>query len=810
MKNNGRKAALGILLVTVAAVAVFAAAGRRRIAQPPEPDRTAATAAPAPAASEAPTPTYTYTRGLSEFPRNWGPFSFASNADAELLSCLSAGLYAFDFNEAGDGCRLVPCMAAGEPEDVTEQYLGSFGLQPGETGRAWRIPLREDLCWQDGTPIDASDFVDSARRLLDPAASFPRSDILCADSLSVAGGREYRDQRSYIHRENMIADRRTLEDLSPGGDGIYRTPEGEPVSLALDYPLEHLLYGKTLRFYVDAYGEGCFDLSSWPELLARMDGDGLVPLTEESLALFRTLTMGNPVWGDTEETLSAYFVLSAMAPAVRWEDVGILAPGPRELVLVLDSPLDGFSLRYALTDCWLVYAPLYERCASSDGDRGYNGYGTSAETSFSCGPYILAEYTPDSRYVLLRNPTYFGLRDGEGRKYYPATRIEGRYLPEDGERLALFLAGYLDECVPGTESIPALGAGDACLTVPGDAVYLLLFNPDPQGLAAAEAAAGENVNKTILTRDEFRRALALAIDREAFCREVSPRSLPACTLYTPLILGDTGSGVPYRRTEQGQRVAALHADGEYDLQTARTAVNLAYYDACQAGLMDEDDVVELCVGIPNAASDYYNRGWDFLQRQFTEAVKGTVLEGRLRLTRLDDLGADAYAALRENRVDLLFGVGWTGNALDPVGMMGAYLRDDLRCDLSWDLDTAQITVEAREHTAFTASVRDWYAILCGETRTVSYGDGNSLELSCGDSGYPLSRPDILAALENAVLLRGDVYPLSQGCARLLRGGQIAWPTEDYVFGVGFGGLKYLTFLCDDAAWAKQRTAGAAG
>ena len=161
-------------------------------------------------------------------------------------------------------------------------------------------------------------------------------------------------------------------------------------------------------------------------------------------------------------------------------------------------------------------------------------------------------------------------------------------------------------------------------------------------------------------------------------------------------------------------------------------------------------------------------------------------------------------------MDLLFGVGWTGNALDPVGMMGAYLRDDLRCDLSWDLDAAQLTVEARERAAFTASVRDWYAILCGETRTVSYGDGNTLELSCSETGYPLSRPDILAALENAVLLRGDVYPLSQGCARLLRGGQIAWPTEDYVFGVGFGGLKHLRFLYDDAAWAKRRTGGAAG
>ena len=127
-----------------------------------------------------------------------------------------------------------------------------------------------------------------------------------SNCLALAGARQFRESAGHIHLENATHAFYSLEDLSPGEDGVYRTPEGQPVSLALDFPLEHLLYGKTLRFYVETYGEKVFDLSTWPELLRRMDGDGLVPLTDESLEAFLTLTTGNPNWGDRRENVPSY------------------------------------------------------------------------------------------------------------------------------------------------------------------------------------------------------------------------------------------------------------------------------------------------------------------------------------------------------------------------------------------------------------------------------------------------------------------------------------------------------------------------
>ena len=48
------------------------------------------------------------------------------------------------------------------------------------------------------------------------------------------------------------------------------------MALALDYPLEYLLYGETLRYYVEIYGDKCFDLRNWDSILRRMDADGLL------------------------------------------------------------------------------------------------------------------------------------------------------------------------------------------------------------------------------------------------------------------------------------------------------------------------------------------------------------------------------------------------------------------------------------------------------------------------------------------------------------------------------------------------------
>ncbi len=797
MKQHIKRIAAGL----IAAILVLSLAGCG-------PKGAAPTATPATTPRPTPTPepmTYTFNQALGVFPTDWNPHSYSTSADAELLSYLSAGLYAFGLNKNGDGFRLDPCMAADLPEDVTGELTGSYGLEEGETRRAYAIPLRHDLCWQDGRPITAADFVASARRLLDPRAENPRAGLLSAGDLALVGAARYLEQAQPIHVENALNARYLMAELTPNEEGVYCTPEGQTVALALDYPLEYLLYGHTLRFYVETYGESAFDLRSWDTLLRRMDKDGLVPLTDENYLLFEGLVTGNPVWGDSAETLPEYFVYHAPAPPVPWEEVGIFAREEDELVLVLQEPLSGFDLLYALTDCWLVDTQLYDACITEVKGRYVNFYGTSAETTSSCGPYVLTEFSPDSICYLSRNPLYFGLEPEEERPVYQTTDIVLEYVPEGKERLECFRAGQLDSCLPGEEERESWEASPFCRSIPGDTCYLMVFNPDFDALALRQEEAGAHINKTILTLPDFRQAMSLALDREAFCRALSPANRPAVALFTPLIIADPSGGIPYRATEQGRAVvsAFLGEDTDhpgYDPEKARELFDRAWAEALEAGYVSFPDRVEICVGLPSA-SEYYVEGYQLLKEQFQEAVEGTALEGRLRFTFRENLGSECYDALKENEVDMLFGVGWAGNALDPYGLMEAYLSDEYRYDPCWDTSSVRLTVSIHGES-YTASIMDWYEIMRGETRSVSGAEGTTLDFSCGADGNPGTRLDILAALEEAVLRNYDVIPMSEGRTSQLWGEQIRCAAGEYIFGLGFGGVKYLTYAYSDREWAE--------
>ena len=216
--------------------------------------------------------------------------------------------------------------------------------------------------------------------------------------------------------------------------------------------------------------------------------------------------------------------------------------------------------------------------------------------------------------------------------------------------------------------------------------------------------------------------------------------------------------------------------------------------------MDEDDVVTLIVGTPNATAAFYNAGYDFIVNNYTEAVKGTKLEGKLQFSRDDTLGNAFSDALKNNQVDMLFGVGWTGSALDPYGLIEAYVKPDYQYDDSTDFTAIDCTI-AIDGVDYTASVWDWYQVMNGQPTVITAADGTEMEYSCGVADEnPAVRLEILGALEGAVLLNYNFIPIMDDASAQMRGQQINFKTEDYIFGMGFGGLKYYTFNYTDAEW----------
>ena len=102
-----------------------------------------------------------------------------------------------------------------------------------------------------------------------------------------------------------------LEELVLGSDGVYRTPDGFAAYLAINNVGDGGLWwlkGYTLYDYVDAFGADYFDLTYWDNLLALMDGDGYVLLTEQTLKYFLDLTTGNPAWEESDGTYVYYYL----------------------------------------------------------------------------------------------------------------------------------------------------------------------------------------------------------------------------------------------------------------------------------------------------------------------------------------------------------------------------------------------------------------------------------------------------------------------------------------------------------------------
>ena len=110
----------------------------------------------------------------------------------------------------------------------------------------------------------------------------------------------------------------SIEDLTVGPDGYFRTPNGQLVYIAVNNVKDiglSWLGGYTLYDYVDAYGEEYFDTSCWAALTALMDKDGYVLLNEQTLDYLRVTVLGNPDWGDTEEYLPYYLYYDKEAAA---------------------------------------------------------------------------------------------------------------------------------------------------------------------------------------------------------------------------------------------------------------------------------------------------------------------------------------------------------------------------------------------------------------------------------------------------------------------------------------------------------------
>ncbi len=753
--------------------------------------------------------TYTYNLSMTDFPTNWNIHQYKTDGDSTIADWITRGFYAFDYNETMDGYKMVPELAAEMPIDVTADYVGEeWGIAEGETARAWKIVLRDNLKWENGASITSEDFIESYKALLNPIAANYRADGLWSGNMVITNAESYAKQGT----------------SSDTAFGAYMKLVGID-----DKDAFFAAHGAEKGYinWSNSFGD-TYDFATQTWTGAAEDAIVETPLTVAELYTFYTEGAGGEyiTWADAD-TKKAWAMDECFAkytyPELDWEKVGMKATAPNELVFIITKKLEGFYLYYSLTSNYLVNMDLYKACETVVDGVYNNTYGTSVETTMSYGPYMLTTFQSDKLFTLDKNPHWYGYTLEQNAGLYQTTRIQYDCVKEVETRHEMFLNGQLDGFGLDKNYIPNYATSDYTYYSMGDSVFAMVFNPNLTALTTNQTTAGENINKTIITLKDFRIGMSLAMDRANFCLATQPTNGPALALYGDLIIADPEQGIAYRATEQAKNVIvnfwgladevgegkmyataddAIDSISGYNLEMAQQYFNTAYDQAIAQGLMDEDDVIQITIGTPNLTSAFYNSGYEYIVNNYTDAVKGTKLEGKLTFTRDGTLGNGFADALRNNQVDMLFGVGWTGSTFDPYGLMQVYVDPAYQYDSAWDANTVTIDIEL-DGVTYTATAVDWYKSINGnKIEAVKTGTEETAELVfAGET--PENAHDriiVLAALENAILQNYNYIPLMNDANASLKGMQVEFYTEDEVFPMGRGGIRFMTYNYTDAEW----------
>lgn len=786
---------------------------------------------------------YTYNTYLSTFPSGWNNHTYQTATDSEIIGYTEPGFFTFDYNETKDGYQVVPEMATKLPEDVTSEYVGQFGIEEGDASKAWKLTIHNNVKWEDGTLITANDFVESMKLLLNPDADNYRADGVYNGNMVLVGAKDYFYQGEYVFDSiypNYVA------EFGKAEDGQYKVGDNlvwVNVALSSDWSSNALA-----AYFKAGYMQSEDAVNAYNLILGKADKEkeDYTPVTDEikDALLLLTAHLHGYVTKDAEGNVTGTDVAAYQAAkgdyaaqewqefckqgynaaAVNWDTVGIKALSDTELVIFLERPLKGFYLLYSLTgNLNLVNVDLYKKCMSVDENGIYNcTYGTSVDTYMSYGPYKLTAFQLDKEILLEKNDQWYGYTLDTNKGWYQTSKIHYDYIKENETAMLAFLQGKLDSKGLDATYMDEYSKSEHIYYTDGASTFFVAMNPDLDALAA-EQAKKENINKTILTIKEFRMAMSFALDRAAFNLACDPTASAGFGLYNNLIISDPENGTAYRTTEQAKKVLAQfwgvadqYGEGKtyatideaiasitgYNPEEGKRLFQAAYDKAVEAGLIDADDVVEITVGIPSQHT-FYSNGYEFLVNCYTEAVKGTSLEGRLTFNKDDTIGNAFSDALKSNQVNLLFGVGWTGSALDPYNLMEAYTSEDYQYDPAWNTKVETLTITLDDGKAYTATVWDWTLAMMGETIQIADAEGNKKDYSCGlNDNKPEERLEILAAIEGAVLSTYDLLPLQNQSSAALKGMQIKYYTEEYVYGVGRGGIKYMTYNMDDYEWNK--------
>lgn len=773
---------------------------------------------------------YTNNTFTAVSPSNWNELTYQDENDTQIFYNLISSFFEFDYKFDSEG-NIVPgdfeveYSAATKLEDVTAEYAEEMGYAAGATGYAWKITLRNDLKWNDGTGIKAEDFVYTMKEQLNPLFRNYRADSFYNSGTVIHNAQGYAKQ-------GLVVD----ETVSNLFSGIEAAKAAGYTDIYLDMNAVNAAFAEWFGgTYAQVKGAGMLDQyftmydengeSLGQNFFAKYDleaaADGQILVTDAMIADYGKCLDWDPA-PDAEVAMLSV-IKDYVYPEVDFEDVGIfVGDNEYELVLVLDKAIpllkeDGslsYMAAYQLSSLPLVKKDLYESCKQAPvagSTLWTSNYNSSVATTASWGPYMLTSFQSGKEYVLEKNPYWYGYTANLYPGQYQTDKIVCETIGEWETAWLKFQKGEIDGISIDVSIASDYKGSDQAYFTPTDFVSSFQLQSSEEALKNRESAG---INKTILTYTEFRKALSLGIDRAAYANACTTSSLAGFGLYNSMHYYDVENGGAYRETDAAKQVLcnvygidvskyaslddAVDAITGYDLAQARALIDQAYDKAIADGKMKAGDKVQLVWGTA-VDSETTRRNYEFIKNAWTELMVGTKLEGKFELVFDAHFGDNWANDFRSGAYDVCAG-GWTGAAWDPGYFLLAYLSPDYMYSAAWDTSAQQMTftmpVEQEDGTVkdteLTMSLMDWYNCLNGIAGSAYDWSANAVDQE--------TRLPLIAALEEQVLLAYYTLPMYNDYSASLMSFKADYISYEYNTFMGYGGIRYMQYNYTDSQW----------
>ena len=780
-----------------------------------------------------PTPTertFTYNKYASQMPGQWCTILSSDDVDNTMEGYFRSSLFEFNYKYDENG-KIVPggfaveYSAATKLEDVTAKYAGQYGISANLTnGRAFAITLRDDLRWDDGTPIKAEDFVYSMQQQLSPKYLFnTAANYYYYGNLFVHNAEKYlkQDQTGWFSAVD-IAD---YGDNISSWDGLYFDARNVD-AFAEIFGISDMTRLSNYKQYFVSNGENVYDK------LVAFAGDNRTHLTQDIFdtlkGLFASdggLAPNNSGWVWEDTGIGYFTVVNYTYPTVDFSEVGyFVGDNEYELVIVLDNDTlnlldENGDLTYeaanSFNDWPLVKRDLWVRCEHSSGGVPYaNSYGTSVETSASWGPYKLTDFKVNQTCTLSRNENWFGygLKQYEGQ-YQTDTIVITKQ--DDWDTVwEAFQRGEFDGINLDLKIASDYRNSKRAIFKPETFTFSL-------NLQSKATSRTENRNNLLLNYKEFRNAISLALNRSDYCSVNAPTSEAALGLLNELYYYDVENGKTYRGSTQGKEAilnaygATKNADGSwkvgtatytdidealdattgYNLTLARQLVDEAVSKAIAAGDYTQGEKVVLTYGIAEQTANT-DRIKNWFQSAFDKMTEGTKLAGLVKIEYFILSGSDWSIQFTNGEYDLCFSA-WGQAAFNPAYLLcETQISSDNRYAIGWDPTTVSVTVNAtpdENHSdgVYTYNLEQWRSILQG------FG-GCEVDFTL----FPMEdRLTALGAVETAILKAYYSVPVFSRTSAELVSYKVNYGSNEYNTFMEFGGVRYMTYNYSDQEWA---------